>query len=76
MPKDFTVSIPPDQLAKKLVEAGIPASQFTGTIEQSGVEFAFTYNNSQQVLNVEIQKKPVFAPYDYIEKKVREWLAS
>jgi hypothetical protein len=62
-----------DAVAARLKSQGIDLSGPTGTIEKMGVKAGYAYDG--ETLTVEVMEKPVFVTREYVEEKLKEWLA-
>jgi len=63
-----------DAMAVRLKSSeGIDLSGPTGTIEKMGVKAGYSYDG--ETLTVEVKEKPVFVTREFVEEKLKAWLA-
>ena len=63
-----------DAVAERLKSSqGIELSGPTGTIEKMGVKASYAYDG--ETLTVELIEKPFLVTREYVEGKLKEWLA-
>jgi len=62
-----------DAVASRLKSEGIELSGPTGTIEKMGVKAGYSYDG--EMLTVEVMEKPFLVTREYVEEKLKAWLA-
>jgi hypothetical protein len=62
-----------DAVAVRLKGEGIALSGPTGTIEKMGVKAGYSYDG--ETLTVEVMEKPFLVTREYVEEKLKAWLA-
>ncbi len=63
-----------DAVAARLKSSeGIELSGRTGTIEKMGVKAGYSYDG--ETLTVEVMEKPFLVTREYVEEKLKAWLA-
>ncbi len=63
-----------DAVAARLKSSqGIELSGPTGTIEKMGLKARYSHDG--ETLTVEVLEKPSFVTREYVEEKLKEWLA-
>ena len=62
-----------DAVAVRLKSEGVALTGPTGTIEKMGVKAGYSYDG--ETLTVEVMEKPFLVTREYVEEKLKAWLA-